>query len=375
MFGSTVRAGVKRSTSPGIRLDNCTALARFAMFNRLVRFSMLAFAGLCVMTAASASAQLDRRAVVMPVQNKSTQISESTVEEIEESTAEYLRGTLGLEVTPALLAQESASGSMRECWTRACAVAYKTTFHADVAVSIRIAESVVDGLPISISFVAGENEVYTVESIIGWDVDNVEAIAKLLKEAWRKRLQGPGPWLAVQGSPEGAQVDLDGRTMGRLPFRGKLSAGDHYLRVSQDGYEPYTAVVSVPSDPSEEETVRLTLPALTAPVATLPATGSRRRQRRTVWDWVAGGVAAAVGAELVGVAGYAAARKGDCSERSGDGACTARYSVSPSTIANFAVGGALIVAGGVTIAFSPIGAYLARDEKGTTALLTYRGRL
>jgi hypothetical protein len=375
MFGSTVRAGVKRSTSPEIQRGRSTALARFAFCLRLVRLGVFAFAGLCTLSAAAASAQLDRRAVVMPIQNKSTQISDSTVSEIEESTAEYLRGTLGLEVTPALLAIESASGSMRECWTRACAVAYKTTFHADVAVSIRIAESVADGLPISISFVAGENEVYTVESIIGWDVDNVEAISKLLKEAWRKRTQGPGPWLAVQGSPEGAQVDVDGRTMGRLPFRGKLSAGDHYLRVSHEGHEPLTAVVTVPSDPAEEETVRVALPALSIPLASTPSAGARRRQRRTVWDWVAGGAAIAMGAELVGVASYAAARKGDCSDRSSDGPCEARYTVTSSTIANFAVGGALIVAGGVTIAFSPIGAYLARDEKGTTALLTYRGRL
>ena len=48
-------------------------------------------------------------------------------------------------------------------------------------------------------------------------------------------------WLEVLGRPAGAEVEVAGRTVGRLPLRQqvRLAAGEVYVRVSADGYEPY----------------------------------------------------------------------------------------------------------------------------------------
>ncbi len=55
--------------------------------------------------------------------------------------------------------------------------------------------------------------------------------------AWRtarsaQRL-GPGPWLSVKGEPDGAEVRVDGKSVGRLPYFGRVALGTHRVSVGE----------------------------------------------------------------------------------------------------------------------------------------------
>jgi hypothetical protein len=66
-------------------------------------------------------------------------------------------------------------------------------------------------------------------------------------------------WLTVAGRPAGAEVEIGGRTIGRLPLREpiRLEAGEIYVRVSADGYESYRRSVMVPTEQTTNVVVEL----------------------------------------------------------------------------------------------------------------------
>ncbi len=79
-------------------------------------------------------------------------------------------------------------------------------------------------------------------------------------------------WLEVIGRPIGAEVEVDGRTVGRLPLREPLrrEAGEVYLKVTADGFEGYRRPVVIPHGQSAR--VVIDLEKIEAP----PVLGGRR---------------------------------------------------------------------------------------------------
>jgi hypothetical protein len=100
----------------------------------------------------------------------------------------------------------------------------------------------------------------------------------------------------------GAQVELDGKVMGKTPLPKPLSRlplGEHVLRVSSDGYLPFEEKVVVRFQKSTRVTVRL------APRAETVVTGPARTVRREARPWYTSKWAyagAGVAAVLLGVA-------------------------------------------------------------------------
>jgi hypothetical protein len=80
-------------------------------------------------------------------------------------------------------------------------------------------------------------------------------------------------WLEVVGRPEGAEVEISGRTVGKLPLREpvRLPSGEVYLRVSREGYTSFRRAVLVPPGSSARVVIdldRMDLPpGVSAPVS------------------------------------------------------------------------------------------------------------
>lgn len=115
------------------------------------------------------------------------------------------------------------------------------------------------------------------------------------------RPRAPGR-LALDGTPPGARVLVDGRSVGVLPTSSlELPAGDHELRVTSDGFLPEGRTVKLV--PGRESTLTFALtaaPASPPPVEGGPATPEEPVEKAAEADgddtltWVLVGVGAAV---------------------------------------------------------------------------------
>ena len=77
----------------------------------------------------------------------------------------------------------------------------------------------------------------------------------------RRRSLGVGPWLLIQGEPVGARYAVDGESRGVIPDRIQMTAGQHRIEVTADGYRPQTVVATVGSEPGDEAVVEVVLDA------------------------------------------------------------------------------------------------------------------
>lgn len=79
------------------------------------------------------------------------------------------------------------------------------------------------------------------------DGDVRTATTRALLEARSFQLLGPGPWLRVEGTPEGAEVLLDDRIVGRVPYRATIIPGRHKLRIREAGYTAFEQQLEIPA--------------------------------------------------------------------------------------------------------------------------------
>lgn len=85
--------------------------------------------------------------------------------------------------------------------------------------------------------------------------DRVAAQAAQLRDRVLADIQ-PGR-VVVEGDPEGATVSVDGRRVGRLPYEGELTTGEHELRVSERGYFDELVTVNISGGATERVSVDL----------------------------------------------------------------------------------------------------------------------
>jgi len=66
-------------------------------------------------------------------------------------------------------------------------------------------------------------------------------------------------WLQVVGRPVGADIEIAGRMVGKLPLREpiRVEAGEVYVRVSADGYETYRKSITIPKEQTANAVVEL----------------------------------------------------------------------------------------------------------------------
>jgi hypothetical protein len=135
------------------------------------------------------------------------------------------------------------------------------------------------------------------------DGDVREATTRALLEARSYQLLGPGPWVRVDGTPEGADVLIDGSVVGQLPYRASIAPGSHVLVVRDAGYSRYEKTLEVPASDASKAEVRVALePApIEAPGAALALAANEPGQTAPVQHsraWLA----APIAMEVLGVA-------------------------------------------------------------------------
>jgi PEGA domain len=98
------------------------------------------------------------------------------------------------------------------------------------------------------------------------DGDVRDATTRAMLEARSYQLLGPGPYLNLVGTPEGAEVLIDGERAGALPYRAAIAAGKHELVVREPGYIKHSQTIAIPEDESRRVEVKVALEP--TPVAT-----------------------------------------------------------------------------------------------------------
>lgn len=182
------------------------------------------------------------------------------------------------------------------------------------------------------------------------------AVKDALLEARALQLLGPGPWLRVHGDPEGAQVLLNGKLAGTLPYRAAIEPGRHTVEVRSTGYRPEVQSVDVPPNATRQVELQVTL----------PARGARHGQVSAGAPAVADAEAAAaadpdssgsrplVGPLLLGAAGVGLITAdlvlvlgSDCEHRNSQGACERGYEVDDALAITWAAIGASAIVSAV----------------------------
>lgn len=93
------------------------------------------------------------------------------------------------------------------------------------------------------------------------DDDVALATRDALLDARSLQLLGPGPWLRVTSTVDGAQVLLDGELVGSVPYRAPVTPGRHTLEVRSDGYRPHVQTVDIPPNAARQMDVEAELSA------------------------------------------------------------------------------------------------------------------
>jgi len=193
------------------------------------------------------------------------------------------------------------------------------------------------------------------------EAGDVEAAAlRALAEAREKQALGPGPWLVVDGTPEGAIVVVDGTPVGVVPHRDAIAPGTHQVLVRLDGYESAERTLDVALEPNREYRWEVALPAAGGGMAAgtgAAALGAGEPPAdddppedggggRSTLDTAGPIVLGLGGLAAIGVGLYGALAPEECTQLAADGdTCLVRENVpDPTGIAIWsAAGGAAVV--------------------------------
>lgn len=182
------------------------------------------------------------------------------------------------------------------------------------------------------------------------DGDVRDATTRAVLEARAYQLLGPGPWLRIDGTPEGADVLIDGENAGSLPYRAPIAPGKHDVVVREAGFAQTHQTIDVPKDDSRHVDVRIALePSQLASAAaaaqTVDEPASAPSEATTDSTWLAAPVA--MGVLGVGLAVVLTVRiasgVNDCVDPDMNMLCTEKRTVRAGpTIAGYALSAALL---------------------------------
>lgn len=176
-----------------------------------------------------------------------------------EALAEALR-MQGMRVTPLAPSAGDGVGSRagRGC-DLACGTRLLATAGADLSAWVKLsklAAAVGGSAQVTLLDAAG----HRYEGVADVRSNDVrEATTRAVLEARSYQLLGPGPWLRVVGTPEGAQVLIDGDQVGTVPYRAPVAAGQHGLTIREAGYVRSQQTLNVPDDDSRKLEIKVAL--------------------------------------------------------------------------------------------------------------------
>jgi hypothetical protein len=276
--------------------------------------------------------------------------------------AEALR-MQGMRVTPLSPSTGDAVAS-RGC-DLACGARLLATSAADMSAWVKLSKTdAAAGGIATVTFLDAAGHRYEGAADVR-DGDIREATTRAVLEARSDPLLGPGPWLRIAGTPEGAEVLIDGTIVGTVPYRAPIASGAHKLSVREPGYMRLQYTLEVPDDDARKFELKVALEPtpltsqtpldaeqavaesgapLRAPEAATEAAPTQSRV------WLAGPIA--LGLVGVGLAAVITARiatgPADCVDPDLEQRCVERrYVAGAPTIAGYAVS-ALMIGGAAT---------------------------
>jgi hypothetical protein len=266
-----------------------------------------------------------------------------------------------------------------DCVQVICAATMLTAQRIDLAVAIAVWQGE-DGPQTNVTLVDAAGNKYPGYALVLGD-DNASAARAALLEARSLHLLGPGPWIHVRGNPPGADVIIDDKHVGVLPYRGPLAPGDHRVEIRAPGFGAKQLPVAVPFESTNITQVQLDLPSqVPAPLPEgTPATQSPQpiddyglgepaiADAPSPWNFVIGGVLAAGGLALATIEPIQTfAREGDCA-----GSCSRRYAAGTDTALQISFGVLAAAAGVAVMIWQP----LRIDAEASTQHATLRATL
>jgi len=334
--------------------------------SRCVRYSAWLAVALGLLSAAAVEAR-EPKVVIGPTARGS--FSESEGQLVRDTLAEALR-MQGMRVTPLAAGAGDAVGA-RGC-DLACGARLLATASAEMSAWAKLSKpskssstTAAVGGAVSVTVTLLDASGHRFEGVAPVNGENLrDATTRAVLEARAYQLLGPGPWLRVAGSPQGAEVLIDGERVGSLPYRAAISSGHHELEVRDTSYVHFSQTLDVPDDDSRKLEVKVALDPtpLTAAQSELAASASEPTQappsaadaatRASSSDstWLAAPVA--MGMVGIGLATLISVRLAtglnDCVDPDTSLRCVETRSIRwPPTIAGYSIG-ALLIGGAVT---------------------------
>jgi hypothetical protein len=154
------------------------------------------------------------------------------------------------------------SAAASECDSVDCAPALIEAANADVAAALAVWAAGDPPAPnaVFVTLVGRRGDRYPGKSRVQ-NGDLARATKEALLDARALQLLGPGPWLRVRGTPDGASVVLDGKLVGTVPYRAPINTGRHTLEVRFEGLRPHTQTVDIPPNATRQVEVDAQLAA------------------------------------------------------------------------------------------------------------------
>jgi hypothetical protein len=260
--------------------------------------------------------------------------------------------------------QAAVSGGAAGCAQISCAPALLAAAPAELAVAVAVWRSD-SGPQVNVTLVDAQGNRYPAVSAVEPGGAPVAARRALL-DARGLQLLGPGPWVQIEGAPDGASVIIDGVRVGSLPYRAALSSGDHVLELQAPGYAAQQRELQMPLDPTATLRLQVALAAgLASPGSAAEPAGSRApggaelaytapdapSDAASPWNYVIGGVAIAAGVAVATIDPVrAAARDGECVDRE----CERVYAFGADSALKLMAGVALAGAGAAVLIWRPL---------------------
>jgi hypothetical protein len=250
----------------------------------------------------------------------------------------------GIKVVPHSEAVTSVGGgAASDCDSVDCAPALLQAASADVAAALAVWAAGDPPAPstVFVTLVDRRGERFPGKARVE-DADLARATKEALLDARALQLLGPGPWLRVRGKPEGAQVLLNGKLVGTLPYRAPVHSGRQTLEVRYEGLRTHAQTVDIP--PNATRQVEVDVDLVPRPEGTLAVkdaeadvvrdSSTGERSHPIVGPIILGTIGVAVLA--VDIASLAGA---GCNQHDANGVCLQRDSVNRgSAIAWGAIG-------------------------------------
>lgn len=267
--------------------------------------------------------------------------------------------------------QAPEDSDLSQCTTADCAIWYRAVLNAAVGVQMTLFTKVGPASrsnmldSITLVIVQRGNAQYSGSATVK-DGDIEAAALEAYRSAREKQIKGVGPWLTVRGEPQGAQILVDGQTWGPMPHKDSVTPGMHAVIVRKKGYEDFNQSVNVGDHSDSDAVLEVKLkPALEgdAQVGMTPKKGEAKATKPSVWNYVLGGAAIAVGGAYAVGGVLSITRRG---EKCGDGSTCEAGAGAGLRIG----GGALVVlGGGLLCGLAPIRARIAVDRTAAAVVV------